>query len=271
MFKENRQKEQIFDYKKLLPSYPRTPHLLMNEVVERNADDIYHSTEAFLQTINKQNKLNLVLSEKMDGANVGMILFPDGRDGEICVRNREHILRKNYNPDKSKESAAKNQFLPFFNQAHESKKALKELNRLFEQPVGVYGEWLYAKHSTSYDKLPVFFMPFDLWLSQEGLFLDPVKSKEVLENLGFHVPQCVACHEGIKSENIIQLINSALEKQKTEGWKSFYNSSEQAEGIYIKVGNGQQLISRIKCVRPDYQSNLIWKADEIQRQKLFKI
>lgn len=47
----------------------------------------------------------------------------------------------------------------------------------------MYGEWLYAKHTIFYDKLPHYFMEFDVFDRQNEVFLDTPSRRALLEPL----------------------------------------------------------------------------------------
>ena len=161
------------------------------------------------------------------------------------------------------------QFLPFFNEAHAKQKMLAKLNKQFDQVVAVYGEWLYAVHSTVYDNLPGQFMAFDIWLTRDKKFIDPIIARNALIGIGFDTPHVLA--EEKLSLKILEVrikeINASVENL---GWKSFYGNTDKSEGIYVKIGNevSNELLSRFKIVRDDYQSNLYWNEKIMTKQKM---
>ena len=273
-------KEEIEDIKYLFPSYPKTPYLKFTSEQDlkqqEETDDVFLDWNNIYSEIDKlktQSQISLLIQEKMDGSNAGMMFDQDkigSKDGHIHVRNRDHILRKNYLVNK--DSSSKVQFLPFFNEAHSRQKALAKINKACEQVVGVYGEWMYALHSTMYDALPSTFFAFDIWLSKDKKFLDPVKAYDLLTNAGFEVPHTITCISNLDFLQLESSIKNALMNQRDNEWKSFYNkeSQDKSEGLYIKIGNPQThfLINRFKMVRADYQSNLYWDEKKINRQKI---
>lgn len=278
-FKSN--KEEIEYLKTLFPSYPKTAYLNEDTLkAAENAQDISVTYENLIQEINKKafqqevgsKIISLLIQEKLDGSNAAMMFDQDkigSKDGHIHVRNREHILRKNYLVNK--DSAAKSQFLPFFNKAHSMQKSLAKLNKQCEQIVGVYGEWMYAVHSTKYDELPNDFFAFDIWLSKDKQFLDPIESYHLLQDCGFDVPYAPIVQK-ITTDELMPLIKNTIELKNNESWTSHYNqeSTDKCEGLYIKIGNPVARISinRFKIVRQDYQSNLYWDEKKISRQKI---
>lgn len=268
-FKSN--KIEIKELKDIFPSYPKTGYLCFSqkESISTSNDDIFFNWKEVFKDINGEI-ISLLVQEKMDGANAGMMFDQEkigSKDGIIYVRNRDHILRKNYITNK--ESAAKMQFLPFFNEAHSKQKMLAKLNKQFGQVVAVYGEWLYAVHSTIYDNLPGQFMAFDIWLTKDKKFIDPIVAKTALIDMEFEIPHTLFEEKlsPIQLESIIKEINSSVENL---GWKSFYGNTDKSEGIYVKIGNqsSNTLLSRFKIVRNDYKSNFYWNEKVVTKQKL---
>lgn len=273
-------KEEIETIKNLFPSYPKTAYLHFETDTKiknsEDTDDLFLQWDKIYLEIDKmapEKKVSVLIQEKMDGSNAGMMFNQDrigSKDGHIYVRNRDHILRKNYLVNK--DSSAKVQFLPFFNEAHAKQKSLTKLNKECEQVVGVFGEWMYALHSTLYDELPSTFFAFDIWLTRDKKFLDPVKANKLLLGVGFEVPHTKLSVSSLPLTDLEATVNASLQVHHTNDWKSFYNteSKDKSEGLYIKIGNPEShfLISRFKMVRADYQSNLYWDEKKISRQKI---
>jgi RNA ligase len=273
-------KEEIEAIKHLFPSYPKTAYLHFETDAKlkdsEETDDVFLQWDKIYLEIDKMTphkKVSVLIQEKMDGSNAGMMFDQDkigSKDGHIHVRNRDHILRKNYLVNK--DSSAKVQFLPFFNEAHARQKSLAKLNKECDQIVGVFGEWMYALHSTLYDELPSTFFAFDIWLTRDKKFLDPVQAHQMLLEAGFEVPHTKLAVSSLPLSELEATVKASLQDHHTNDWKSFYNSEskDKSEGLYIKIGNPEAhfLISRFKMVRADYQSNLYWDEKKISRQKI---
>jgi len=97
----------------------------------------------------------VVVEEKMDGANVGIIRHKQGlhlqKRGSL-VGQSEHL-----------------QYQRFLAWA-----MYENFNQLMKLPIGslVYGEWLYCVHTLFYDKLPSYFLAFDVWDGKRFLDYD---------------------------------------------------------------------------------------------------
>ena len=138
--------------------FPSTPHLALLDGVSIRDDKVLSETER-----NEFMKHRIVVEEKVDGANLG-ISFDS--DGNLRAQNRGMYLQ--------------------FPAAGQWKKLYAwlspKIDVLFEHLLDRYvlfGEWCYARHSVSYDRLPDWFVGFDIY--------DKVTSRF----LGRTAPQCL--------------------------------------------------------------------------------
>ncbi len=129
--------------------FPRTPHIRGSR--KQHGD---HDLEAipFEELAGK----HLVVEEKCDGANCG-ISFSD--QGDLLLQSRGHYLRggpreKHFNLLKQWSSTRQD-----------------ELFDVLGGRYVMYGEWLYAKHTCFYDALPHYFMEFDVYDTEDKVFL----------------------------------------------------------------------------------------------------
>ena len=140
------------------PDYHRIPHL--NKLISNMThDDIVPDLPIDLP-------LTCFVQEKIDGANMGISWLNDGP----VLRNRENILKKGYSKIKT---PAKQQFTSAWNWIHEHEDDIKEIEKLWMSPVTIYGEWMVAQHSIEYDKLPDWFIAYDIWSVNDHQFLSP--------------------------------------------------------------------------------------------------
>ena len=140
--------EQIF-------KYPRTRHL---ENSKKQVGDEDLKNVKFTELEGKF----LVLEEKVDGANCGISF---GTDGKMYLQSRGHFLNGGY---------GERQFDLFklWAGCYE-----EQLGQLLGERYVMYGEWLYAKHTVFYDKLPHYFMEFDIFDKVEGKFFSTKKTE----------------------------------------------------------------------------------------------
>lgn len=208
--------------KTILPEFPSTPVI--------GADSILQ---------------DVAVEEKIDGANAGMMWL----DGNAVIRNRTHVLVKGYT---KKNTPAKIQFRSAWGWLYKNKKKFQKLNKMFNVPVAVYGEWCYALHGIVYDKLPDWFIVFDL-LIPEG-FLPVEVRHEVIKEVGLvNVPLLY------KGEVTLDLIKELTNKP------SQFSSVDLVEGVYIKSPE-----VRYKMIREGYIQGQKWSDKEIIKQTLQK-
>ena len=147
--------------------FPRTKHLFNAGGTGVSRDDLLMDPgeeDAFYTPVRRSGKQNkgkptsqtlVSIEEKVDGANLGISL---GEDLQIRVQNRSHFVN----------SQTHRQFSTLDSWLSEHSGEIYEL--LDSGNNILFGEWLYAKHSIHYTKLPGYFMAFDLYSLKEGKF-----------------------------------------------------------------------------------------------------
>lgn len=219
----------------IAPDYWRIPHF-NKDISNMTHDDIELESPIDFP-------LECYVQEKVDGANMGI----SWSDGPI-LRNRSHILKKGYI---KRDTPAKLQFRPAWNWLHQHEDDIKLISELCYSPVTIYGEWLYAKHSIYYDKLPDLFLAYDIWSVEDREFLSPEIVSELLDKTNIKY---------IKSNKItIKSINDVIKLSES---KSQYRDG-MTEGIVIKTSNGRFVDKCFKVVnkhferREDFNENLL--------------
>ena len=232
--------------------YPRTPHLEGSRL--QSGDEGHEHIR--LATLAGRHT---VIEEKLDGANVG-ISFNSG--GELLLQSRGHYLVG---------GGRERQFAPLkrWACAHESR-----LLALLEDRYVMYGEWLYAKHSVSYDRLPHWFCEFDIYDRVEQMFLStprrhamlagtPIVSVPVLRT--GPMPRDVSSLRALvrpslaKSAQWRDAFEGSVRQQGLDlalAWRQT-DKSDLSEGLYIKVEDERQVLGRYKWVRPDFVQTIL--------------
>jgi len=232
--------------------YPRTPHL---EGSRLQAGDEGHE-HVRLATL---AGCHVVIEEKLDGANAG-ISFTSG--GDLLLQSRGHYLVGR---------GRERQFAPFKQWAisHEAR-----LLALLEDRYVLYGEWLYAKHSVSYDRLPHWFCEFDVFDRVDGVFLSTPRRRALLT--GSPVVSVPLLHAGsmpgdvkalrslvrpslAKSAQWREAFERSVRRQGLDlelAWKQT-DKSMLAEGLYVKLENEHEVLGRYKWVRPDFVQTIL--------------
>ena len=123
--------------------FPPTPHLLWLGPGTPREDKLLAPPEAidFLSG-------EVIVEEKVDGANLGLSLDPSGR---LRAQSRGNYLA----PGRSHA-----QWNPLWPWLAERRTALEEG---LQGGLMLFGEWCYARHSIPYDALPDWFLAFDLF------------------------------------------------------------------------------------------------------------
>ena len=232
---------KLHNKKKVSPEYPRIPHLMGKSNLYD--DDI---------EINVTFGFDAYVQEKVDGANCGISWL----DGPI-LRNRKHVLRKGFERD----TPAKKQFVPAWNWLHEKEDDLKEIMNRWQGQVTVYGEWMFAKHSIGYEKLPDYFLAYDVWSCDENKFISPNVCRELFKGTGIEWIEAEKLN--IQSFGDLKSILDSVSKYR-DGVK---------EGIVIKRPDATDkwIDETFKVVRSDFErADDTWNKKGIEKNKIIK-
>lgn len=196
--------------------YPRTPHLT-GSAIQPGDEDLA------AVAIGTVRSLSLIVEEKMDGSNCG-ISFDE--TNSLTLQSRGHVLTG---------GPRERQFDLFKKWASHH---LDTLRRILGRRYVMYGEWLYARHTIAYDRLPHFFLEFDVWDREQALFLSTERRQALLaQSPVISVPVlaagAIASFEGLLGP-------------------SHCSSSETMEGLYIKHEDQDRVMARFKFVRPSF-------------------
>jgi hypothetical protein len=232
--------------------YPRTPHLEGSRLQPGDHD----LDQVPLETL---AGAYVVVEEKLDGANAGISLDEDGR---LRLQSRGHVLA----------GGPREKHFDLFKQwARTHEVALAE--RL-AGGLTLYGEWLYAKHTMFYDRLPHYFMEFDI-RDAGGAFWSTARRAKHLE--GTPVVSVPVVWRGIveRPSALPELVARSL--YKSERWQEALriaardagvdpdrtalesDASELAEGLYLKVEDPatDTVLARYKWVRASFQTAIL--------------
>ncbi|MEZ4221441.1 MAG: RNA ligase family protein [Polyangiaceae bacterium] len=200
---------------------------------------------------------HLVVEEKLDGANCA-VSFDEA--GGLLLQSRGHYL---VGGPREKHFA----LLKTWANAHRAAFAARLGSRYV-----MFGEWLFAKHTVYYDRLPHFFMEFDVLDRERGEFLSTPRRRELLQELP--IASVPVLREGVgvcpKPE---ALIGPSLYKSET--WRDSLEDeartqqlppeqvsretdpSPAAEGLYLKEERDGRVVARYKFVRADFLASVL--------------
>lgn len=216
--------------------FPSTSHLAALPGVNIRSDKVLSESERheFLQH-------ELVVEEKVDGANLGISF---DREGNIQVQNRGAYLH-----------------LPGLGQWKKLEQWLTpRTDQLFDHlsdRLILFGEWCYAQHSVFYDRLPDWFLGFDLYDKQVGRFLASVHRDKLLREMGIIQVPLIAHGHFTYPELKKQLSVSKL-------------TDQPAEGLYLRADQGNWLAQRAKLVRSAFIQSVEqhWSQSSIKPNRL---
>ena len=238
-----------YDYdKRILPEFPKTQHLPIEPNAQR--DDLVVSEQELDFLLGCSD---VDITEKIDGSNCAFTVI----DGYPVIRNRNHILNKAYTGNNK--TPAKMQFAPIWTWYYNNIDKFTELKKILGFTPGVYGEWMFARHTVLYDKLPNQFIAFDIYNYHVDEYISPKIARSALIEAGFSVVPLIA--------QDIKLTRDIL-KQLRDGDSAF--SSEKREGMYIKVSNGEYITHRYKMVRSDFKTDEKWNKKPLVKNKVIK-
>ena len=217
--------------------FPRTQHII--NIGGASVDDRILDKNGYSEFMNNDD---VFIAEKVDGAQLGISISDDYK---ILIQNRSHYVN----------SKSHSQFEKLDKWIMDHNDSLYEI---LDQDTILFGEWLYAKHSISYNNLPDYFLAFDLYNKKKKLFYNRDILVEKLKDTNIHFVR--EMYRGkIKDQN--QLLKM-IEQQ------SDYTDS-RVEGIYLKIFEGDYIKGRCKLVRNDFLSgNEHWTKGGIQKNKL---
>ncbi|MCA9649467.1 MAG: RNA ligase family protein [Myxococcales bacterium] len=234
-----------------LLKYPRTRHLRGSRL-QPGDEDLQAAPFAEIEG------RPLVVEEKLDGANAAVGF--DAR-GVPWLQSRGHYLVGGYRErhfDLLKTWAA----------CHRD-----ALWAVLGDRYLMYGEWLYAKHTVFYDRLPHYFMEFDVYDRQAEEFLSMPRRHALLA--GAPVVSVPVVHEGTTPS--IEALSARVAPSLYKGprWPAVLleaaheaeldplrvveqtDPSPLAEGLYLKVEEQGRVVARYKWVRASFLSSVV--------------
>ena len=219
--------------------FPRTPHLAWLGKHPPRDDKVLPRDEAIdLLTA------TVLVEEKIDGANIGISF---DREAGLRAQSRGEYLKP----------GSHSQFAPLWTW-------LERHREILEHHLGtnlvLFGEWCFARHTVPYDRLPDWFLAFDVYNRYGQGFLGTSLRDQLVSNLGvFSVPQ-LACGRF-----------SLTDLRELLGRKSQVGSAAM-EGIYLRRDEGNWLKARAKLVRPDFVESIEqhWSRLPVKRNALWR-
>ena len=222
--------------------FPHTPHIAWLAQGAPRDDKVFSPKEA-----TELLRAEVVVEEKLDGANLGFSLSPDG---ELRAQNRGQYLHAPH--------AGQFARLPDWLALH-ADKLHAELAQHTQSHLMLFGEWCAARHSLDYDHLPDWFLLFDVYDQTLGRFWSASRRNALAATLGLAtVPQL------LQGKCTLQQLKDLLSCQHSQ----FRQGT--LEGVVIRRESADWCEARAKLVRPDFTQTITehWSRRRIEWNRL---
>jgi ATP-dependent RNA circularization protein (DNA/RNA ligase family) len=200
--------------------FPHTPHLVWLGSDRPRGDKVLSQNE-----VRELLADEVIVEEKIDGANLGISC---AEDSEIFLQNRGSYLSPPY----------RRQFTRLTSWLGERAEGL---TTILSPETILFGEWCAAKHSLLYDRLPDWFLLFDVYCRGKEQFLSTVQRNAMARVGGLRTVPEIARGQFTPDQLIDLLLNA--QSQFRDG---------SIEGLVIRSEGEDLSVARAKLVRPDF-------------------
>ncbi len=247
--------------------YPRTAHLFDTGGTAATPDDLILSDNDAAYAVLCDGHTKVVIEEKVDGANLGISFDPLTQD--FLVQNRSHYISNGEHAQFSR--------ITEFIEANRA--ALHQIlctgDYIQNGSLILYGEWLAARHSVPYHKLPGLFVAYDLFDRKQERFVSRTRFHTIMKDSGIPVTPVIDT----------RTFGPYTQKQKRDGHfrsellrflgtrSAFRNDNGTIEGVVLRVDDSESLWNqhRYKIVRPDFVRGCNdghWSSRQIEKQRV---
>lgn len=222
--------------------FPQTPHIAWLASGTPRDDKVLSPAEATALLAS-----DVAVEEKLDGANLGFSLSPEG---ELRAQNRGQYLHTPH--------AGQFARLPDWLAVHGG-----TLHTVLAQHAGaglmLFGEWCAARHSLDYDQLPDWFLLFDVYERATGRFWSSARRNAL-------AAQC-----GLATVPTLEQGRCTLDKLKNllNNYSSRYRPGT-LEGVVIRQESADWCEARAKLVRADFTQTITehWSRRRLEWNRL---
>lgn len=218
--------------------FPQTPHVAWLGPGTPRDDKVLAASEATALLAGE-----VVVEEKLDGANLGISLADDGA---LRFQNRGQYLHPPF--------AGQFQRLGGWITAHE-----EALRHGLSPGLILFGEWCAARHSLGYDRLPDWLIVFDVYDRSEHRFFSTARRDALAQRLGLAVVRTVSRGRATLADLTKRL--SAEQSRYRTG---------PIEGFVIRKETSDWLLARGKLVHPEFVQGIDehWRRRRIEWNRL---
>lgn len=214
--------------------FPHTPHLAWLGDGAPRDDKVLSPNEANILLDG-----DVVVEEKLDGANLGISISPEG---ELRAQNRGQYLSTPY--------AGQFARLAGWLALHGD-----TIREMLNPNLILFGEWCAARHSLDYSALPDVFLLFDVYDRVAKRFWSSRRRNELALTTGLAtVPEI--CQGRTTLADLKQLVTSTPSRFR----------AGPLEGVMVRRESGDWLQMRAKVVRPDFTQAITahWRKRAIE-------
>ena len=253
-----------------LVKYPRTTHLFDSGGTATTTDDLVLPDLSAVSSMFCDGRRRVVIEEKVDGSNLGISKCPVS--GKLLVQNRSHYISHGDHIQYSRI----NEWIEEHRQALNL--ILQDGNRI------LYGEWVVARHSIPYKRLPGLFVAFDIYDKKVGRFFSRCRFHSVMRDSRIPVVPVIQTRTfgPYTSQSTNDFRRELLRLLDTRS--AFRNDGGTVEGVVLRVDDDQGttenpsativpsdwLEQKFKIVRPDFLRGCgdghHWMTRQIEKQ-----
>lgn len=236
--------------------FPRTPHV--SGSVGSGDDDAIVGLEQMLQLLD--DELEVVLEEKVDGANVSVHFEDESQRWAPTLQKRSGVLQTN----------ELTQFNLFRDWVFER---VEELWNALGDRFVLFGECLIMRHAVAYTRLPDMVLAFDVFDKQAQQFLGRRRVEQLLADTGVRMVPLVERFNSRPSssgssdrDRRPQLTREHL-SELAEQQSAF--GEERREGIYIRIERDGVVEQRFKFRRDTFVPGAEgFRRDHVHRNQI---
>ncbi|MEZ6101663.1 MAG: RNA ligase family protein [Pirellulaceae bacterium] len=202
--------------------FPSTPHLRMLNGAKFREDKVLTAAEQREFLLHE-----IFIEEKLDGANLGISF---DRYGNVHAQNRGSYVHQQYT----------GQWRMLYDWLSSRKNILFEF--LGSRYI-LFGEWCYATHTIFYDRLPDWFLGFDLFDTETRRFVSVLTRQTMFELMEIQSVPIIASGHFTLGQVVVMLKESEF-------------GPEPAEGLYLKCDEKEWLSQRAKLARAGFMQSI---------------